>query len=183
MVEEAAEGGRRIIRELAVITLLAFTVYLVLSLASHDAGHEPNLGGPLGATLARALQQAFGCQAYVLAALMGWLSHRIWSGAPPPSLGRETAGGIVVLVALTVVAGFCNSPGTNAGGATGLMLATTLHRYLDFGGGYLVVILALVGGLALMAGRAPTELAASMVAATRPRQFPSSPAGEDENST
>jgi DNA segregation ATPase FtsK/SpoIIIE, S-DNA-T family len=168
VAEEAEEGSRRITRELAVIALVAFASYITLSLASRDAGREPNLGGPLGATLASTLQHAFGYQSYILAALMGWLSHRIWVGAPASSLARETAGGAVVLVALSVVAGFCNLPGASAGGITGLKLASALHAYVDFGGGYIVVILALVGGLALMAGRAPTELAASMVAATRP---------------
>src|SRR5207245_813096 len=91
------------------------------------------------------------------------------------------AGGTILLVALCIAAGFCDIPGVTAGGVAGLAIATTLHAYLDFGGGYLVVILTIVGGLALMAGRPPTELAASIVTATiRSRESDEAPLDSED---
>lgn len=85
------------------------------------------------------------------------------------SLARESAGGAILLVSLSVAAGFCEIPGIAPGGVTGAAIAGTLHAWLNFGGGYLVVLLAIVGALALIAGRAPTELAASLADAARAR--------------
>jgi S-DNA-T family DNA segregation ATPase FtsK/SpoIIIE len=180
LVTVVEEGScSRVAHELAGLALIGFALYTLFSLASRDAGREPNLGGPLGAGLAQILEDAFGYQSYVLAGLVGWLGQRVWVGAHLGSLLRETAGGGILLVALSVAAAFCNIPGVSAGGATGLAIATALHAYLDFGGGYLVVILTIVGGLALMAGRPPTELAASVVVATRIRPRESNEAPPD----
>ncbi len=165
MVRE--EGRSRVARELAALGLLALAVYAVLSLVSHDAGRDPNLGGPLGVSLAHSLEWAFGYQSYVLAGLVAGLGQRVWVGVPLRSLVRETVGGAILLLALSVAAGFCNIPGVTAGGATGATIAATLHAYLDFGGGYLAVLLTIVGALALIAGRAPTEVAALVASAAR----------------
>jgi S-DNA-T family DNA segregation ATPase FtsK/SpoIIIE len=55
------------------------------------------------------------------------------------------------------------------GGITGAVLGGALHAWLNLGGGYLVVFLAIIGALALIAGRAPTELAASLAHAALKR--------------
>ncbi|MBV8055809.1 MAG: DNA translocase FtsK 4TM domain-containing protein [Deltaproteobacteria bacterium] len=165
VVEDVGRG--RVVRELAALGLLAFSTYTIISLISRDIGRDPNLGGPLGAALARILERAFGFQAYVLAGLVACLGRPVWTGAPVRSLARESVGGAILLVSLSVAAGFCKIPGVAPGGITGAAIAGTLHAWLNFGGGYLVVFLTIVGALALIAGRAPTELAALLADATR----------------
>ncbi len=92
-----AESTSRVLRELAVLGLFALAAYLVLSLASHDAGRAPNLGGPIGASLAQTFESIFGYPAYVLAALMACLARLVWAEVPVRQLVRETAGGAILL--------------------------------------------------------------------------------------
>jgi S-DNA-T family DNA segregation ATPase FtsK/SpoIIIE len=166
-----ATGGRRtrVVRELAALGLVALSLYTLISLISRDCGHDPNLGGPLGAALARTLEWAFGFQAYLLAGLIAWLGRPVWIGTPMRSLLRPIAGGALLLVSLSVAAGFCEGPGMMPGGYAGAAIARSLHEWLNFGGGYLVVLLAVVGALALIAGQAPAELAGSLAVAARTR--------------
>jgi S-DNA-T family DNA segregation ATPase FtsK/SpoIIIE len=164
-VEDTGRG--RLVHELSALGLFAFSVYTVISLVSVDAGQDPNLGGPLGAALARTLESIFGYQAYVFAGLVACLGRPVWAGAPMRSLVREIAGGAILLVSLSVAAGLCQIPGVTPGGVTGALIARALHTWLNFGGGYLVVLLTVVGALALIAGRAPTELASSLADAAR----------------
>ncbi|HKV54315.1 MAG TPA: DNA translocase FtsK 4TM domain-containing protein, partial [Candidatus Binataceae bacterium] len=183
MVDEEERSGR-VLRELAALGLIALALYALLSLVSHDAGRHPNLGGPLGAGLAGFLEYSFGAQAYVLAVLVGWLAQRIWAGICWRTLTREMGGGAVLVVALSVAAAFCNIAGVAAGGLTGTTIAVSLGAYLNFAGGYLIVILAIVGGLALIAGRAPTELAASVAgAARRSHRSPAADSGQSDRSS
>jgi S-DNA-T family DNA segregation ATPase FtsK/SpoIIIE len=165
VVEDARRS--RIAHELTALGLVAFSVYTTISLVSRDAGRDPNLGGQLGAALAQTLEWAFGFQAYVLAGLVACLGRPVWTGAPIRSLARESAGGAILLLSLSLAAGFCDIPGMSPGGITGAAIAGALHAWLNFGGGYLVVLLTIVGALALIAGRAPTELAASLADAAR----------------
>ncbi len=161
------DGRGRVAHELTALGLLAFAVFIVISLVSHDAGRDPNLGGPLGAGLARTLEWVFGFQAYVLAGLVACLARPVWAEAPIRAMARESAGGAMLLMALSVAAGFYNIPGISPGGIAGAAIAGALHAWLNFGGGYLVVLLTIVGALALIAGRAPTQLAASLADAAR----------------
>jgi DNA segregation ATPase FtsK/SpoIIIE, S-DNA-T family len=160
-------GRSRVVHELAAFGLLAFSIYTVISLISHDTGRDPNLGGPIGAALARILEGAFGFQAYLLAGLVACLGRPVWAGAPMRSIARASAGGVILLVSLSVAAGFCKIPGVAPGGITGAAIAGALHAWLNFGGGYLVVLLTIVGALALIAGQAPTELMASLASSAR----------------
>ena len=84
----------------------------------------------------------------------------------------------MLVLALSAGAGFLSAPGVqSAGGAVGAAIAGLLGAYVSSGGGYIVVILRLVGGLALMLRRAPTDLIAAMPGVKRaqsradPRQF------------
>jgi S-DNA-T family DNA segregation ATPase FtsK/SpoIIIE len=160
-------GRSRVVHELAACGLLAFSIYTVISLISHDTGRDPNLGGPIGAALAQILEGAFGFQAYLLAGLVACLGRLVWTGAPMRSIARASAGGVMLVVSLSVAAGFCKVPGVAPGGITGEAIAGALHAWLNFGGGYLVVLLAIVGAFALIAGQAPTELAASLANSAR----------------
>jgi DNA segregation ATPase FtsK/SpoIIIE, S-DNA-T family len=162
-------GRSRVVHELAACGLLVFSIYTVISLISHDTGRDPNLGGPIGAALARILEAAFGFQAYLLAGLVACLGRPVWAGVPMRSIARASAGGVILLVSLSVAAGFCKIPGVAPGGITGAAIAGALHAWLNFGGGYLVVLLMIVGALALIAGQAPTELMASLANSARTR--------------
>jgi DNA segregation ATPase FtsK/SpoIIIE, S-DNA-T family len=154
-------------RELAGLGVIALAAYSFLSLVSKDTGREPNLGGPLGAGLAELFENVFGYQAYVLTALIGWFGQRIWAGRRLRSLVREAVGGAMLLIALSAASGLCDIPRVTAGGVAGAAIAGSLHAYLDFAGGYLVILLVIVAGLTIIAGRAPTELAGRVARAAR----------------
>jgi DNA segregation ATPase FtsK/SpoIIIE, S-DNA-T family len=173
---------RRLTQELTALGLLAFSAYTVISLVSRDAGRDPNLGGPLGAALARLLERAFGLQAYVLAGLLACLGRPVWTGAPLRSLIRESAGGLILLVSLSAAAGLCQFPARASGGVAGAAIAGALHSWLDFGGGCLVVLLAILGAIALIAGRRPTELALYWADAARKRAHRNAEAEQHDDS-
>jgi DNA segregation ATPase FtsK/SpoIIIE, S-DNA-T family len=163
---EETEPRSGIVREFVALGLVAIAAFGLISLACLDMGRQPNLGGPLGADLASALSFAFGYQSYVLVVLILALARRVWLPGPARASVRAAVGGIVLLFALSAAGGFWRFGEVSAGGAAGEMIAGLLGAYLNVGGGYIVVILALVGGMALMAGRAPTDIASSMAGAT-----------------
>ncbi len=163
------EGRGEIAREFAALGLVALAAYGLLSLVCLDLGRQPNLGGPIGAQVAEVLSFAFGDQSYVLMILVAALARYVWAGAPARVIVRAAAGGAVLVIALSAAGGFWRMGDVSLGGAAGEMAADILGAYLNVGGGYIVVMLALVSGMALMAGRAPTDLAASMAGATRIR--------------
>ena len=181
MAVQQEERWRRVAREFAALGLWALAVYTILSLVSHDARCEPNLGGALGDALARTLEQGFGYLAYVLALLLACLGRSVWAAAPIRMLVRYTAGGLILLVALSTAGGLCNIPVVSPGGATGVMIATALPAYLNFSGADLIVLLAIVGALALLAGHEPTKVAASLNTPVA-RSRPSSGAKEHDDS-
>jgi S-DNA-T family DNA segregation ATPase FtsK/SpoIIIE len=166
---EAGDKRGRVVREFAGLGLVALAAYGFLSLACFDAGRKPNLGGPLGAELSEFLRYGFGYQSYVLMVVVAMLGCHVWAGTRLCALLREAAGGGILLIALSAAGGFFDVPDVAVGGALGAMIAGTLGAYLNIGGGYIVVLLAIVGGLALLAGLAPTDLAASVASAARIR--------------
>ncbi len=163
MAVQQEEGWRRVLRELTALGLWALAFYALLSLVSHDARFDPNFGGALGDGLARNLERTFGYQAYALLPLLACLGRSVWAVTPIRLLLRYTAGGAILLVALSTAGGLCNIPAVSPGGATGAMIAAALPG--NFSGANLIVLLAIVGALALLAGRAPTEIAVSLNAA------------------
>ena len=168
-----APAQSRVARELAAIMLVALAAFGVLSLVSAAAGQNPNLCGILGEAAAAAVGGLFGFQAYVLALLVLVLATRVWSGAPGRTLMRECLGGAVLLIALCVGAGLfaggAQSAATTAGGTLGAALASVLDSYLNVGGGYLCVMLAVIAALVMMLRRAPTELMAGLASSVRRR--------------
>ena len=180
---DEAESRGAIAREFAALALVALAAYGVLSLACLDLGRQPNLGGPIGSQLAELLSFAFGYQSYVLMILIATLARRVWLATSMGSIVRALLGGAIVILALSAAGGFWRFDGIPEGGAAGEMIAGLLGSYLNVGGGYIVVMLALVGGIALMAGRAPTDLAASMAEKTRLRGRNSSSSEEDQLET
>jgi S-DNA-T family DNA segregation ATPase FtsK/SpoIIIE len=177
------ERPARVVRELIAIGFVAFAVYILISLISHDRGHEPNLGGSLGSSLAQMLERTFGYQAYLLAGLVAWLGRPVWSAAPIRRLMRMIAGGSLLLVALSVAAAFYKTAGTMPGGRAGAAIAGPLHAALNLGGGSIMVLFAIIGAAALIGGRAPAELAALVAAAGRRRRRPKMESGERHDLT
>jgi DNA segregation ATPase FtsK/SpoIIIE, S-DNA-T family len=157
----------RIVRELAALALIAIAAWVLLSLISINLGWRPNRGGPLGDAAATLLLNWFGYQAYLVVILAAVLGLRAWAAPGSGALLREAAGGAVLLLALSAGGGFLNVPGIPAGGSVGAAIAIRLGAYVSFGGGYIVVVLMLVGGLALMLRRAPTDLVSALAGAGR----------------
>jgi DNA segregation ATPase FtsK/SpoIIIE, S-DNA-T family len=146
---------------------MAFAAFAILSLGCVDIEYHPNLGGPIGVALAESARYWFGYQSYALAILAGWFAMRVWSGAGLWTLACDALGGFAVIIALSSAIGLLEAPGFDAGGEAGATVADVLKTWLNLGGGLLAVILALVGGLALMLRRAPTDLAAALAGAAR----------------
>jgi S-DNA-T family DNA segregation ATPase FtsK/SpoIIIE len=165
--------------ELAALGLWALAFYALLSLVSHDARCDPNFGGALGDGLARTLERTCGYQAYALVPLLACLGLAVWAATPIRLLLRYTAGGAILLVALSTAGGVYKIPMVSRGGATGAMIAAALPG--NFSGANLIVLLAIVGALALLAGRAPNEIAVRRNAAFA-RSRPSSGAKERDDS-
>jgi S-DNA-T family DNA segregation ATPase FtsK/SpoIIIE len=165
-----APAKSRVARELAAIVLIALAAFSVLSLVSAAAGQNPNLCGIVGGAVATGAGGLLGFQAYVLAILVLVLALRIWSGASARTLVRESLGGAVLLTALCAGAGLFADGAQSAGGALGAALAFTLGRYLNVGGGYLAVMLAVIAALVMTLRRAPTELVASLASSVRLRR-------------
>jgi S-DNA-T family DNA segregation ATPase FtsK/SpoIIIE len=155
----------RIARELAALALVAIAAWMLLSLLSINLDWRPNRGGPLGETAASLLQMWFGYQAYIVVMMTAVMGLRAWAAPGWVAIFREAAGGAIVILALSAGSGFLNTPGVQLGGAAGAAIAGSLGAYVSFGGGFIVVILALVGGLALMFRRAPTDLMAALAGA------------------
>jgi S-DNA-T family DNA segregation ATPase FtsK/SpoIIIE len=148
--------------------LVALAAFATLSLVCLDAGRVPNLGGPVGDAIARALALALGIQAYPLIALAVYAAARLWLATSPMVLAREVGGGLVLVTALATASGLVWRGDPAWSGLLGAVAAGQLVRFLNLGGGYIAVTFALVCGLAMMLKRAPTELVATATSAIRP---------------
>jgi DNA segregation ATPase FtsK/SpoIIIE, S-DNA-T family len=166
----ASSAGIRIARELCALALLAFASFGTVSLLSVDLGRNPNLGGPVGAAIAAALDSVVGYQAYTAMVLVTWLAHRVWTGKSLITIAREIAGGILVIAALATASGLWNLHDIRTGGQIGAVAANQLNDSLNLAGGMIAVMLALICGLALMLKRAPTELVSTVSSRIRRRR-------------
>ena len=156
----------RIARELAALVLVAIAAWVTLSLVSDSLDLRPNRGGPLGAALAAQLTGAIGYQAFLVAIMTVVIARRVWAPVGWRAIARGTAGGAVVILSSERGGRFLGAA-AYGGRIIGAALAADLGAYVSFGGGYIVVVLTLVGGLALMFGRAPTDLIAALTGAAR----------------
>ncbi|MGH7906154.1 MAG: DNA translocase FtsK 4TM domain-containing protein, partial [Candidatus Binataceae bacterium] len=154
----------RIARELIALAILVLSVYAILSLVSGAFSYRPNLGGQIGAITAAGLYGAFGYAAWLLIVLMILLAAQIWREAGFDRLRHQIPGGAIVLLAICAAGGLWDAGQSASGGDIGQMIAAALFSNLNLGGGYLVIVLALIGGLALMLKRAPTELVRDLFA-------------------
>jgi len=157
-----APTGIRIARELFALALIAFAAFGTVSLLSIDLGRTPNLGGPVGAAIAAALDTIVGYQAYTAMLLVAWLAHRVWTGSSLVTITREIAGGFLLILALATASALWNLHDFRTGGQIGAVVANQLNDSLNLAGGMIAVALVLICGLALMLKRAPTELLSSL---------------------
>ena len=166
----AASVSARIAHELFALALLAFAAFGTVSLLSVDLGVSPNLGGPVGAAIAAALDTIVGYQAYTAMLLVAWLAHRVWTGKSLLTLAREIAGGLLLILALATASALWNLHDLRTGGQIGAVVANQLNDSLNLAGGMIAVALVLICGLALMLRRAPTELLSSLSFSIRRRR-------------
>ncbi|HYL57742.1 MAG TPA: DNA translocase FtsK 4TM domain-containing protein [Candidatus Acidoferrales bacterium] len=159
---DAAPRDYRIARELGALALLAFAAFGTVSLLSVDLGRVPNLGGPVGASIAAAIGGMIGWQAYTTMVLVAWLAERVWTGAPAKTIAREVGGGAVLILALATAGALWDLRDVRTGGEIGASTATVLNDSLNVAGGLIAVALGLICALALMLKRAPTELLAGI---------------------
>jgi S-DNA-T family DNA segregation ATPase FtsK/SpoIIIE len=169
-VSLAPSAGIRIARELCALALLALASFGTVSLLSVDLGRNPNLGGPVGAAIAAALDNIVGYQAYTAMVLVAWLAHRVWTSKSLLTITREIAGGILVIAALATASGLWNLHDIRTGGQIGAVAANRLNDSLNLAGGMIAVTLAFICGLALMLKRAPTELVSTVSSRIRRRR-------------
>jgi len=173
-------AASRIVAELGAVTLWAIAAFAILSLGCFDARWPINLGGPVGAELAGGMSRLFGFQSYMVAILIGWLGRELWTGrrdpahSLPAAVAREGIGGALVIVALCVAITL-SDVGNDPGGVIGAVIADNLRAYVNLGGGFIVVMVALLCGIAILAGRAPTDLAATIGGAIRPKVISGAP--------
>jgi S-DNA-T family DNA segregation ATPase FtsK/SpoIIIE len=170
-VSLAPSASVRIARELSALALIAFAAFGTVSLVSVDIGTSPNLGGPVGAAIADALNNIIGYQAYTAMILVAWLAHRVWTGKSLVTIAREIAGGVILIAALATAGALWNLHDIRTGGQIGAVAATQLSDSLNVAGGLIAVILALICGLALMLKRAPTELVSTVSSRIRRRRI------------
>ena len=166
-----ASAGARIARELFALALIAFAAFGTVSLLSVDLGRTPNLGGPVGAAIAAALDNIVGYQSYTAMLLVAWLAHRVWTGSSLITMGREIAGGLLLILALATASALWNLHDVRAGGQLGALVANLLNDSLNLAGGLIAVVLGLICGFALMLNRAPTELLSSLSFKIRRRRI------------
>ena len=138
------------------LALLAITAFTTLSLVSAEILRWPNLCGPLGRTISDNLDGYFGYGAFILPMLAIGAALAIWSAAGWRALARIGAGGLMLLGSTVAMGAMIG--GVAAGGYGGAALAGLLSIYMGSVGSYLVVVLGLICGFALLLRRAPTEL-------------------------
>jgi S-DNA-T family DNA segregation ATPase FtsK/SpoIIIE len=157
-VPEESGPQSRIARELIALAFAGLAAFATLSLASEILGYSPSLCGPLGEAVAGGLVAAFGYESILVIVLAFGLAREVWRASGLSRLGHQLPGATIVILALSAGAGLLEGIGPQAGGVVGYGIAQVMLAYLNIGGGYLAVSLALIGGLALMLKRAPTEL-------------------------
>jgi S-DNA-T family DNA segregation ATPase FtsK/SpoIIIE len=163
LVEPAATpSDYKIPRELAALAMFAFAIFGTVSLVSVDIGRAPNLGGPVGATIASALGGLAGYEAYAIMILVVWLAARIWSSAATSTIVREIGGGALLIGSIGTASALWDLHNPRIGGSIGVEIAKMLNDSLNVAGGLIAVALALICGLALMLKRAPTDLMADV---------------------
>ncbi|HTT76259.1 MAG TPA: DNA translocase FtsK 4TM domain-containing protein [Candidatus Binataceae bacterium] len=147
------------------LAIAAASGWALLSLLALSLGRPANPGGPLGKSLAEALTRTFGYQAYAAVVLVGLFGWRLWKAPTGVALAREVSGGAALILALSTAASLLNLPGLETGGSAGAAVALILNQYISIVGGYIAVIVVLVGGLALMLHQAPGDLLAAITGA------------------
>jgi len=173
----APVAGQRLGRELFALALLAVTAFAVASLVFSFLPYPSNPCGPLGRILSGNLAGYFGYGAFLALALAAAIAAAIWMEAGWGVLARICAGGGVLLTSASLLATMLAGP--EAGGLLGTTAAGLLGLWMGVVGTYLAMATGLICGIALLAHRAPTELARALMESARPARD-SKPSEEPE---
>ena len=153
----AVLSAQQLRRELRALLIGAAALFAGLSIASYEAGKEPNLGGPVGRALAGILTHYFGHIAGTVALALACLAAAVWRGTPKQRIAKIGVGVVAMLVVMSCVAAMAG--GFAWGGASGFALCNLLTTYFSIGGTCLLLATGTLLGLTLMFELAPTELA------------------------
>ncbi len=164
---KAAQEGRsaRIGRELEVLSVIAVSAFLFLSLVSFEFGDGANLCGPVGQSLASALYSMFGHCAILLAVGLVGFAWARWRRLVAGSLARLSLGFGALIVVLSTLGAAVG--GADWGGAFGTWMARLLTSYVSIGGTTLLLALVALYSLALLFGVAPVAFLFSAVRAIK----------------
>ncbi|HTY48532.1 MAG TPA: DNA translocase FtsK 4TM domain-containing protein [Steroidobacteraceae bacterium] len=166
------ETVHRALRESALIALGALGLTLLVALATYDAADPAfsttgassvfhNRVGPVGAWFADLLFFIFGRPAFLLPAMIAFLSWRLHRrGRQEPPLSRahtavKTGGFVLLLLASCGIAALNWPPGSlhaGAGGVIGAEVGTGLAAGLDVLGANLLLLAAWMAGVSLALG-------------------------------
>ncbi len=159
-------AARNRVRDLAALVLLAACAFLVVALATFDAGDPPlprtfpphaqpaNACGLLGSMVAGGLYEAFGLGAWGVLAFLGAVDIALLRRRSMPDLPLRTVGGVIAVAAsCTLLALFLpdwvERPLWGAGGRVGAFGSMLAASYLAGAGAAIVVSAILGGGLFL----------------------------------
>jgi len=161
----APVAGQRLGRELFALAILAVTAFAVLSLTFALLPFPSNPCGPLGRILSENLEGYFGYGAFLALTLLAAAASAVWLEAGWHALLRLGAGGALLLVSACLLAAMFG--GAQAGGNFGLAIANAAQLWIGTVGAYLAVAMGLICAIALLAHRAPTELAKGLIDSAR----------------
>jgi S-DNA-T family DNA segregation ATPase FtsK/SpoIIIE len=175
--------GQRLGRELFALALLVITAFAVLSLVFDLLPFPSNPCGPLGRILSAYLAGHFGYGAFLMLALFAVAASAVWFEAGWSVLLRICAGGGIVLVSTCLLAAMLG--GAKAGGDFGIAIANAVQLWMGEVGSDLAIASGLICGIALLAHRAPTELATALINSARrtsPTSMPKAAGPERDSS-
>ena len=172
-------AGRPLGRELAALGVIALTAFAAFSLLLTFMPGSSNLCGPLGRIVSDNLTGYFGYGAFALLALIAAATTAVWLEAGWGVLARICAGGLALIASATALAAILGGGG--AGGYVGATAASLLDSWMGSIGSYLVVATGLLFGVALLARRAPTDLARTFVRSVYRGMHPADKPGDDED--
>jgi S-DNA-T family DNA segregation ATPase FtsK/SpoIIIE len=156
-------------RDLTALAITSVACFTLLSIISLNLGRQANLGGPIGAELAFALSNTLGLAAYPFTLILLVPAFSLWRGEHGVVVVRHFAGALVLLAALIALIALASNFSARWSGWFGLGLASSLTRYLSFGGGYLVISFVALCAMALVCDLAPSEIVHAILRRLRRR--------------
>lgn len=167
----ATDRRRRLLREASGLAALGLALIAGIALASHEPadpafrlGPVRNAAGPLGATLAAVLRDAFGVSAFVAVPALGFVGARLLVGARGPRLPARFWAATALLVAVLATlpallahlapARFDGADGGELGGLLASAEGALLHAWGALALNVLLLVVASLGVLGVAPGAA-----------------------------